>query len=282
MKKNTAWIFLGMMVTAGCAATTSLATRHNTADTIAATAQMKENIIPAGLFNVTTWERIQALSAPIDLYIEGDGLAWLNKYTASLNPTPPDPIALRLAAADAAENVVYMARVCQYSSWNHQGSCPDVYWTTGLAAPEALASYGQALDDIKSRYHATGFNLIGYSGGAAIAVLLAAARDDVISIRTVAGNTDYDAFTTLHGLSPMKDSLRPAAAATKIAHIPQRHFVGGRDTVVPSAIFDSWKKDSAGSPCVKMTLLPSATHEKGWVETWPALLAVPLSCEMRS
>lgn len=239
---------------------------------------MNENVIPAGIFNLTSWERIGQLAAPVDIYIEGDGLAWLNKYTPSADPTPPNPIALHLAAEDNNRNVVYLARPCQYTGWTQQGACPELYWTTGRAAPEVLASYQQALNNIKERYHTTGFNLIGYSGGATIAVLLAAERHDVLTVRTVAGNTDTDAFSALHGVSTMKDSLRPITAAPRIMHIPQRHFVGGQDPIVPEQIFQSWKKASGGSPCVHATVVPSNTHEKGWVESWPALLAMYVTC----
>ena len=34
------------------------------------------------------------------IYIEGDGLAWLDRTTVSANPTPQQPVALRLALAD--------------------------------------------------------------------------------------------------------------------------------------------------------------------------------------
>lgn len=262
----------------GCATVSSLSTRHETAARIGAAAGMSERVIPAGIFNLTTWARVQKPGAPVDIYIEGDGLAWLGKYTKSLNPTPPDPLALRLAAADKAANVIYMARPCQYTGWNKRGACPDIYWTTGVAAPEVIAAYSQALDDIKKHYHVTGFNLIGYSGGAAVAVLVSAQRNDVLSIRTVAGNTDYAVFTAIHKVSPLKDSIDPVSIASKIARIPQRHFIGGEDTIVPEAVFDGWKHASGTYACVHETVVNGNSHEKGWVKKWPSLLDIPLSC----
>ncbi len=273
--------FSGILAVAalcGCATVSSLSMRKETAGRIGAVAGMHMYVIAAGIFNLTTWARVQKPGAPVDIYIEGDGLAWINKYTKSLNPTPPDPMALRLAAEDPAPNVIYMARPCQYTGWNGTGSCPDVYWTSGVAAPEVIAAYQQALDGIKAHYHVTGFNLIGYSGGAAIAVLVAARRSDVLSIRTVAGNTDYAVFTAIHDVSPLKDSIDPASAAEKVARIPQRHFIGGEDTVVPAAIFDGWKKSSGAYACVHETVVKGNSHEKGWVKAWRSLLAMTLSC----
>ncbi len=56
-------------------------------------------------------------------------------------------------------------------------------------------SIHKTLDQIKTRYNASGFNLIGYSGGGAIAALVAADRNDILSLRTVAGNLDIDVHT---------------------------------------------------------------------------------------
>lgn len=259
----------------GCA---TLASRHDTAAEIAASAHMNERVLSAGVFNLTAWERVQKPEAPADVYIEGDGLAWLDKYTKSLNPTPPDPLALRLAAADKNENVIYLARPCQYTGWNREGACPDLYWTSGSAAPEVIVAYQQALDGLKARYHLTGFNLIGYSGGAAIAVLAAAGRQDVLSIRTVAGNTDYDAFAAFHKVSPLKDSIDPVTVAVNVAHVPQLHFIGGKDKVVPEAVYNGWNQASGESPCIHSKLILANDHAKGWVEAWPELLAVPVLC----
>lgn len=262
----------------GCAASSSLSARHETAVGIAKPAGMTEHILQAGVFNLTAWERIEQVAAPVDVYIEGDGLSWLDKHTKSLNPTPPNPLALRLAAADKNGNVIYLARPCQYTGWNGAGACPDIYWTSSLTAPEVIAAYEQAFDDIKARYHATGFNLVGYSGGAAVAVLVAAGRRDVLSIRTVAGNTDYAAFSAVHDVSPIKDSIDPLTVAAKVAHIPQQHFIGGKDPIVPKAIFEGWKRTAGTSGCVHADVIPDNDHERGWVEAWPGLLGVSLSC----
>jgi hypothetical protein len=261
----------------GCT-TFSLEARHEAATKIASSAALHERVITAGLFNLTVWERAPMAGTPVDLYIEGDGLAWLDAHTKSLNPTPPSPLALQLAATDRAVNVIYLARPCQYTSWNGKGACPDLYWSHGRTAPEVIAAYQTALDNIKNTYHVSGFNLIGYSGGAAVAVLVAAERSDVLSLRTVAGNIDYTAFTTLHSISPMDASLNPVKAAPALTSLPQLHFIGGADTVVPAVIFNSWKQASGTSFCVQSVAVPDTSHEKGWVEKWPALLNTPLPC----
>lgn len=277
--KRLTLILLSASILGGCALS-SLNTRHETAVNIAAAAAMNERIIAAGVFNLTVWERAPKADSSVNIYIEGDGLAWLNRHTKSLNPTPPDPLTLRLAAMDKAVNVIYMARPCQYSGWNGGDACPDLYWSQGRTAPEVIQSYIQALDNIKNKYHTGGFNLIGYSGGAGVAALLAAARNDILSLKTIAGNTDYAAFTTLHSISPMSASIDPITAAAKLAQLPQIHFIGGNDTIVPAAIFNSWQRASGMGTCIQSITVSDTSHEKGWIEKWPELLNIQPVCKI--
>jgi dienelactone hydrolase len=263
---------------AGCA-DRGLEARENTAEAIAAAAHMTRTAIPAGAFTLAAWERLEKKGAPVRVYIEGDGLAWITKYEVSPNPTPLNPLALRLAALDTAANVVYLARPCQYERMGTEGACSETYWTDGRTAPEVISAYQKALDHIKGESSGTGFELVGYSGGAAVAVLAAAARNDVTSLRTVAGNLDYAAFTKVHDISPLRASLSPESVAEKIAGIPQMHFTGEKDEIVPADILTSWEDKSGHSPCVHGKIIPGNTHDKGWVAVWPSLLlSLPPAC----
>jgi len=270
-------IFIAL--TGSLTACSTLTGRHDTAAQIAAAGGLHERIIPAGIFNLTAWERTGEPGAPADVYIEGDGLAWLNKYTKSLNPTPPDPLALRLAALDKNNNVIYIARPCQYTGWNNAGACPDRYWTNARTAPEVIEAYRQVLDNLKAADHITAFNLIGYSGGAAVAILAAAERTDIASLRTVAGNTDYAVFSALHGVSAVDASQAPEDMALKLAHLPQQHFIGGKDAVVQADIFNGWERASGASACIHSTVVPEASHDRGWTEKWQELLEIRPECK---
>lgn len=279
MIKQFIFALLAVSSLGGCGASSSLSSRHANAVEIGSTAMMTERVIPAGQFSLTAWERVTKQDTPVNLYIEGDGLAWLDAHTKSMNPTPPDPLTLRLAAADRAENVIYIARPCQYTGMSGGGFCSDIYWTTGRTAPEVIQAFQQALNNIKHRYNVSGFNLIGYSGGASVAALAAAGRTDVLSLRTVAGNTDYTAFTNYHRVSPMDGSVNPVTVAAKLANLPQMHFIGGDDEIVPGVVFDSWEQASGSPTCVQSAIVPDVSHEKGWAERWPELLKTPVECK---
>jgi hypothetical protein len=262
-----------------CTPLSAIESREVMADRLARPAFMVERVIPAGMFNLAAWERIHAKYTPATVYIEGDGLAWLSKSRPSLNPTPKNPVGLHLAAMDKSKNVAWLARPCQYTGWNGEGACPDRYWTGARFAPEVVASYHAALDNMKAMYGIPGFHLVGYSGGASVAALVAAERDDILSLRTVAGNLDHAAWTAHHDVSPLTESLNPLTAAPALMGLPQHHFIGGQDDIIPPAIFHSWKQASGETDCVHYTFITENEHEKGWPAKWPELLGAKLDCE---
>lgn len=211
----------------------------------------------------------------VRVYIEGDGRAWASRYKPSLNPTPKDPIAFHLAALDPSSSVIYLARPCQYNIKN----CPQKYWTSHRFANEVIESFDQALDQLKKEYSIKRFELVGFSGGAAIATLLAAKRNDISGIRTIAGNLNHELVSQNHSVSSLNGSLNPIDIAKKISSIPQHHFVGENDKTLSKGILQSFLNASGDTTCINFSSVPGATHYKPWVKIWPKLLNAPLSCK---
>jgi hypothetical protein len=252
--------------------------RLETAKRLAAPNFMLERHINASPFVLTAFERVHDKGGDATVYIEGDGVAWVSRQQPSLDPTPRNPVALNLSAQDNGPNVIYLARACQYTKLTTPGPCPMAYWTSKRFAPEVIAAENAALDDIKRTYDIKKFNLVGFSGGAAVAVLAAAKRSDVASIRTVAGNLDHVRVNANHGVSQMTGSLNAVDVAPQVANIPQHHFIGSDDTVVTPDIFQSFRNASGPSKCIRSSIVRDATHESGWVDIWPTLLKSPLDC----
>lgn len=268
----------GLLIAAGCAGT-GVPMRHEVAQRLAAPSWMVEREIAAGPFSLTAYERMHTRHAPADVYIEGDGIAWMSKNRPSLNPTPQNPVALHLATRDKADNVAWLARPCQYTGLLEKDKpCDSAYWTDKRYALEVVAAYNEALDDIKARYDIENFNLIGFSGGGTIAALLAAQRPDVVSLRTVAGNLDHRAHSAFHNVSVLENSLNPPMFADKLANVPQVHFIGGQDEVVPPAVLHSYLQALGPSSCVEYQFIQEAAHEEGWVDKWPELLKTMPTC----
>ncbi|MDW5441780.1 alpha/beta hydrolase [Polaromonas sp. SM01] len=208
----------------------------------------------------------------LTVYIEGDGLAWINGQQPSSDPTPNNPLALRLALAQPKGNAAYLGRPCQYVGAASAG-CAETYWTHQRFAPEVIESSSQALDGLKQQFGATHITLVGYSGGAAVALLLAARRTDIASVITVAGNLDHQAWTQKMKVEALTGSLNPADAMAQLQHIPQTHFAGDADkTIPPSLIFDFAQRFPLNNrPLV--IVKPGYGHPCCWADHWPQLLS---------
>ncbi|MFT3735396.1 MAG: alpha/beta hydrolase [Rhodocyclaceae bacterium] len=246
------------------------------AHVIAQAADLRHENVAAGPFLLTTYVRISDVSRPLTVYIEGDGLAWRTRTQPSDDPTPRRPMGLSLAAADRSENVVYLARPCQYTPLNDNPSCNLTYWTGKRFSPEVVAAMNDVVTHYMTRMPGQRVNLVGYSGGGAIAVLVAARRRDVASLRTVAGNLDHDAVNRLHQVSLMPDSLNPFAVAASVANIPQIHFAGSDDTVVPPMIAHGFVTKVGA--CAQDKVINGLSHEGAWDVLWPQLLAMRPRC----
>ncbi len=224
-------------------------------------------------FRLLAQIKVSDPSKPLRLYIEGDGFAYSAPGQTSLDPTPRKPMALILAALDPAANVAWLARPCQYALLaSKQTACPARYWTTHRMAENVVDSLGKAVDFLLRKTGSAQLELIGYSGGASAAVLLAARRDDVLSVRTVAGNLDYEAFTRFHNVDPMRDSLDAKSVAAQVKALAQIHFAGEKDEIVPPVLARAYLQEVGAKARTKIVL--EASHTEGWEKAWPRLLII--------
>lgn len=265
-------LFCPVILLVGCATS-----GKEKAAAIAASAGLKEQIISTSLFRYQSFQRIADPALPINVYIEGDGRAWVSRTQPASDPTPSEPVALYLAVRDPAKNVVWLARPCQYLGVGENPRCQQTYWTDKRFAPEIIDSLSQALDAILQHSGGKELSLTGYSGGGAIAALLAEKRQDVISLRTVAGYLDIAWVNQQHRVSPMPDSLDPIATAANTVNIPQIHFSGESDAIISPEVAQRFIR-RAGGRCAKAITIPAMTHRGPWETQWPALLTIAPGC----
>jgi pimeloyl-ACP methyl ester carboxylesterase len=258
---------IALLCGVGLTACAGLDARGELAAGVAAGAGLIRADTPGGPFTLATWSRITDPSTPLTVYIEGDGLAWTTSNQISPDPTPTDPLGLRLAALDTAANVLYIARPCQFQPPAGTTGCDPDYWTSRIYSAEVIASIDAVIDAFAARTRG-GVHLVGYSGGGAVAVLAAAARSDVLDLRTIAGNISTARFTAYHKVSPYRASLDPADVASRLNGLPQIHFVGARDKVAPALIAEDYAARMGPSPCLAIVTVP-VSHERGWTEAWP-------------
>jgi pimeloyl-ACP methyl ester carboxylesterase len=261
---------------AACLLTACAGDPNAHADAMAQPAGLQRGQVQAGAFLLTSYFRITRSDQPLTVYIEGDGLAWRSRNQPSDDPTPHSALGLRLAVADTAANVVYLARPCQFTPMSANPHCAVTYWTDKRYAEEVVASMNAAVTHYLDRLPGQRVNLVGYSGGGAVAVLIAARREDVASLRTVAGNLDHVAVNRLHQVSQMQGSLNAIDVASRVAAIPQLHISGADDKVVPTSVTRSFV--AAVGPCAQLRVIDGMAHESDWAAQWPALHAIALSC----
>ena len=220
---------------------------------------------------------MSSTTAPVTVYIEGDGQSWIKPNKISPNPTPLNPLALILAQEDNHPNVVYLARPCQYTAIHQDEYCHSNVWTDERFSLKVISSMNHALDQIKQLAKVDKVQLVGFSGGGGLAVLMAAKRKnkDILNIRTVAADLDTAAMAMYHHATPTKHSLNPRDYAKAIKHIPQIHFVGGADPVVPISIAKGFlselNQNSSQKSLVKLRVLQNQSHHTGWQEAWTML-----------
>lgn len=224
--------------------------------------------IATGALRLMSLSRITLPDAPVVIYIEGDGRAWINRSTPSLDPTPSKAIGLQLALLDPSPNVVYLARPCQFI--RDDPHCEPDYWTHKRFSPTVIRSMNEAVDHFV--LPGQGIHLVGYSGGGAIAVLIAVKRSDVLSLRTLAGNLDTEALNAFHEVSPMPESLNPVDFAYRTRLIPQIHWYGEKDDVVPAFVAKNYVQSIGKRSCALIFEAKDASHEKGWTDVWQKAL----------
>lgn len=184
----------------------------------------------AGAYQIATWQKITNTdpTAPIYVFIEGDGHAFRTNGRPSSDPTPRGTFARHLAMHTDAENVVYMARPCQFIM---SAACTRHDWTDGRFSPAVVDGMADAISHVATTHPVV---LIGYSGGAMVSGLVIERHPEINVQRwiTIAGVLNHTSWTTHFGDSPLTNSLD----MTTLPDVAQTHYVAEKDTVVPPAL----------------------------------------------
>ena len=215
-------------------------------------------------FKIATWQKITNPQGVYKIYIEGDGYAFSADGQPTQNPTPRGTLVLELAFGDNSENVIYLARPCQYVK---DPICSKRHWTSARFAPEVIiAEY----DVIKQIVGANPVILIGFSGGAQVAGLVSSAKTglNVKKVITIAGNLDHLAWTAYHNLPPLNESMNLESYRKQFALLPQIHFVGSEDKVIPPSLVKEFVKDDS-----LVVVVPNAQHDRGWENIYSEIWA---------
>ncbi|MBX3505956.1 MAG: hypothetical protein KF895_10800 [Parvibaculum sp.] len=271
------FLLTATLLLAACAVATPEERRIH-ADRLGGEAALAPLAIRTADFDLHARLRAEPGSELLVIFIEGDGFAWKRVNERSADPTPLNPVALALAARDPSPAVAWLARPCQFTGGETARNCHSDLWTGARYSERVIAASDEAIGILKQKAGAARVALVGYSGGGAVAALVATRRDDVVWLKTVAAPLDTVAFTAHHKVAPLAGSLNPAARAARLAALPQIHYAGTDDDIVPPSINRSFLARMGETRCIALKELPGMSHGKGWEEAWSDIGAEIPAC----
>lgn len=205
--------------------------------------------------------------AELHVYLDGDGTPWTMHRWISDDPTPRNPLILELMALDKKPSIL-LGRPCYYGL-SKSKHCHSQLWTSHRYSETVVTGMAHALRSWLTGRRVDKLTLIGFSGGGALAMLLAPRFEQTAMIVTIAANLDVAAWSRHHGYQPLTDSLNPVDAPPLPETIEQIHLAGLDDRNVPPAIIESFSQRETNA-----RYLPFAeqTHACCWADIWPGIL----------
>ncbi|MBA2779005.1 hypothetical protein [Billgrantia kenyensis] len=265
--RRCAWPALAVLLL-GCS--TSVGERVHGAET----QLLVENFEPLELgpdIPVRVWAREEPAAgngAPWHLYLEGDGAAWRRGGVPTLNPTPQVPVALELAVADASPRVAYVARPCQFHDVLPR-ACRPPLWTDERYGVQVQQWLLQAFEAVAGEEP---LRIVGFSGGAHLALQLAPGLDNVVGVVSVAGNLDDAEFAKHHALP------KPRHVPPKGDDLPLWSYSGEGDRIVPPRLTERMLQ-ARGGACQFHQVVAGAGHDGPWRIDWPEIEAFLAGCQ---
>jgi pimeloyl-ACP methyl ester carboxylesterase len=234
------------------------------AQRIARHGRLQSLMLEGAGFQHAAYARVSEGDALLTLFIEGDGVPWIDINVIARDPTHGWPAMLELAARTPG-SVLYLGRPCYFAA-RSDPACEERWWTSARYAPEVVASLASAAGRFREAHHLSRILLVGHSGGGTLAVLLASRLPAVIGVISIAGNLDPEEWTRQHGYSPLTESLNPAREPPLDPALPQWYLVGDLDKVVPTTMAARYL---IRVPPERIWRYPLLDHSCCWQRVWP-------------
>lgn len=203
----------------------------------------------------------------LHIYLEGDGTPWLSRNRIANDPTPRNPVMLRLMALDRSA-ALYLGRPC-YIGLSNTAPCNPRIWTDQRYSSAVVDSMASALRSYLATHHYSELVFVGHSGGGTLAILLATEFPETTGIVSLAGNVDTEKWTAFHGFSPLEGSQNPANLPPLLTSVKEMHFVGTNDkNILPEFVLSR----KISHPNIAVTILEGFDHTCCWDKIWPSIL----------
>jgi hypothetical protein len=264
------WAAIGALLSAGFLAACSSPARR--ADALARGWHIQREIeVGNGFRHIVYRNNAPVRGGALHVYIEGDGTPYWQRDLSATDPTPRDPLMLRLMALDSAPSV-YLGRPCYFGLYR-DAACHPAFWTVRRYGPEVLGSLETVLRAEATNAGASRVELFGHSGGGTLAVLLAQRVGSVTRVVTLGANLDLAAWCKLHDFSPLIGSLNPVDQPAMRDGVAVLHLVGDRDTNTPPSLVASAALARGGEP---VRVIADFDHTCCWASMWRSILGQAL------
>jgi predicted esterase len=200
------------------------------------------------------------------VYLDGDGTPWIRQRWIAEDPTARNPLILELMSKDPFPAIL-LGRPCYYGLQTSP-HCQSKYWTSHRYSREVVNSIVAVLQQCIAQYQIEHLVLIGYSGGGAIAALVAGHISSLDTLVTLAANLNVKAWSEFHAYPTLSDSLDPVEDALINQKTRQLHFAGADDTNVPSFVIESFVKTQKKAEFHELEHIDHA----GWKRVWDDIL----------
>jgi hypothetical protein len=206
-------------------------------------------------------------SSELHVYLGGDGTPWIDGRVIAWDPTPRNPVGLRLMALDDIPSI-YLGRPCYHG---HSGSppCSPTLWTYERYSRIVIDSMITVLHSIVDQGQYKKLVLIGFSGGGGFAMFLANEFPQTRQLVTLAGNLDIEAWVQLHQYDKLYGSLNPRTMPPLPERIQQYHFAAGKDDNVPPWMIEEAVSKQSNSQFIRFE---EFTHGCCWEKIWQQVL----------
>jgi len=218
--------------------------------------------------HVAYFKQGSGVSGVLHVYLEGDGTPWLSEDRIARDPTPRNPLMLRLMTIDPYPSL-YLGRPC-YNGLADSPECNPFYWTFGRFSPQVVDSMAAALRRFLQSRGRRAVAFFGYSGGGVLAMLLAERFEETESVITIAANLDIDKWCEYNGYTPLVGSLNPATRPLLSSEIRQLHLAGALDQNVPPSLIEPAVARQLNA---KFVVVDEFDHRCCWEEIWGSILA---------
>ncbi|REL27697.1 hypothetical protein DXX93_14780 [Thalassotalea euphylliae] len=273
--------------------TSSCVAPYQTFQSAAARHHLATSTINTPLFEHVIFQNSNPIKGKLHIYFTGDGTPWRQGKVPALDPTPQSSLTLALLVNDPTAAMI-LGRPC-YHGLYQETACHYQLWTSKRYAEQVITSMYMVLAQIAEGLPSdTELVLIGYSGGATIASLLAQyqsyqhhlhqqkqhqhrqhkSQGNKLNIRrvvSIAGNQDITAWADHHRVPRLYGSLNPMLLPKASDNIEYVFLAGANDrTVLPvhSRVYAERQTN------YQFILYDTYDHYCCWQAAWPTILTI--------